>query len=720
VISQKQSRHLLLMAFRSFIIGLILFGASACSSDLAPLEEQSKIIAEGKKSITQLLSEYQSMIDKNPRSPLPYVLAASVYLREDSRPLYEKALAISPEYSLAQLGLARFFRRYEDNEKAFEYYQKAFRSLKNKDIRREALRVAIAASDFAGAEQVAAEDRDLQREMVNILIDEGSINEAEKRLSMYGFDRDKKPASVYLKGRILYSKGERDNKPELISQGLDMLLDSWRLDPSPIYFYKIISSRRPLVYLLSKAGRRQDLKQVVVRGLEIYPKEFSLYPELWKITFAEAGENYVSARQSVSSEVEALLEKYPPDPALYRAAIEGYKMVDAPEAVEKTQQALLEQFPYSLPAQIVRQALIHQEKDLTKRMELFEKFIQDFPHYPYAYQGYFKTAVELEIPDEDLLKLAEAFLVKDRGDHSLQAVVEEFLKRKVYLDRVEKWLADSGKNPDLINNAWDVRILNLKAKLLLVQGKEEEAERILNRLTNLEVTGLSNVDKGTTKLFLAEVYEAKRDFPKALDLYAQGYAQSQHYLKEAGEKFQKLYRQMHAGEKGMEEFLSRHEQVYQSEQAVGAVGIERGTRLNEPAPDFSLKATDGRTVRLSSFKGKVVILNFWATWCGPCNLELPHLQEFYDKHKEHKDVALLTISTDENRALVEPFLRRKGYSFPVLYDDGLRTPFKVRGIPTTFIIDPSGRIRVRMVGFNPNEPLVPYLEKLVNEFMNQK
>jgi len=722
VLSKKQSHCLCSLTFWFFIIGLILFWSSACSSSsLAPLEKQAKILKEGKKGITELLSEYQSMIDKNPKNPLPYVLAASVYWREESRHLYEKALAISPKYGLAHLGLARFFMRYDNSEKALEHYREALASIrKNKDIRHEALRAAIAASNLEEAEQMAEEDADLKREIVNILIDEGFIEEAGKRLSLYGFDQDEKPASVYLKGRMIYAKGEKDNKPELISQGLDILLDSWRMDPSPIYFYKLIFPRRPLTQLLSKARRTEDLKKVVIKGLEIYPKEFSLYPELWKITFAETKENYALARQSVSGEIEALLKKYPADPALYSAAIEGYKMVDAPEEVEKIQKALLEKFPYSLQAQIVRQALIYQEKDLTKRMELFAKFIQDFPNYPYAYQGYFKTAVELKISDEDLLKLAEAFLIKDKGDHSLQAVVEEFLKRKTYLDRVEKWLADSGKNPDLINNAWDVRILNLKARLLLFQGKEDEAELILNRLMNLEVAGLSNVDKGATKLYLAEVYEAKGDFGKALDLYAQAYAQSQHYLKEAGEKFQRLYRQKYGSEKGMEAFLSRHEQIYQSEEAVGTIGIERGTRLNEPAPDFELKATNGQTVRLSSFKGRVVILNFWATWCGPCNLELPHLQEFYDKHKERNDVALLTISTDENKALVEPFLRKKGFTFPVLYDDGLRAQFKVRGIPTTFIIDPSGRIRVRMVGFNPNEPLVPYLEKLVNEFRNQR
>ncbi len=137
--------------------------------------------------------------------------------------------------------------------------------------------------------------------------------------------------------------------------------------------------------------------------------------------------------------------------------------------------------------------------------------------------------------------------------------------------------------------------------------------------------------------------------------------------------------------------------------------------MNKPAPEFNLLSLKGDRVLLSSLRGKVVVLNFWATWCGPCIQELPHLQEFYTRNKDKAKIAVLAVTTDENRALVDPFIKKNKYTFNVLFDEGLRGPYEVRGIPTTYIIDSAGNLRVRMVGFNANEKLVPYLEGLVAE-----
>ncbi|MGQ9721232.1 MAG: redoxin domain-containing protein [Candidatus Jordarchaeum sp.] len=685
------------------------------------MEAQSIIVKEGKKSVSELLSEYQSIITKEPANPLGYVLAANIYFREESKALFEKAIKLSPNYAPAHIGLARYFMRYDHKDEAFEEYKIALSlAPKNKSLRKEAILAAVGSSKIKEAETIAGKDSNLRQEIIHALVDEGLIDQAEELMLTYGFNKQEGAAFLYLKGRILLAKGEKAGNQELIDQGTNLYLDSWRKDPAPLYHYKYVFPRRSLIQLLSKARRYSELENVLTKGLEIYPKEFSLYPELWKIAFSESKNNYQSIRNAVLIEVQSLLKNYPPSPSVYDAALQGYRMADAPEEVEKIRNLLLSDFPFSFQAQQIRQSLVIQEKNLEKRMILYEEFIQDFPNWPYAYQGYFRTAVELNVSNESLLKIAEEFLVKDKGDHSLQAVAEAFLDRKSYLDRVEKWIAASGKNPDLIENAWDVRILNLKAKLFLLQGKPNEAEKILLRLMNLEIPGLSNVDKGTTKFYLAEVYEAKKKSLEALGLCAEAYAQSQRYLVKAGDNFRRLYRQIYGTTKGMEQYLESKEKIYQSEEKVGGIGIERGTRIDEPAPDFELRSVEGKMVKLSSFSGKVVVLNFWATWCGPCNLELPHLQKLYEGIKHSNYATILTINTDENRALVEPFLRKNNYSFPVLYDDGYRTRFKVRGIPTTFIIDPSGRIRVRMVGFNPNEPLVPYLEELIEKFRIHK
>lgn len=118
------------------------------------------------------------------------------------------------------------------------------------------------------------------------------------------------------------------------------------------------------------------------------------------------------------------------------------------------------------------------------------------------------------------------------------------------------------------------------------------------------------------------------------------------------------------------------------------------------APDFTLPDLDGNEVSLSDFKGKVIFLHFWATWCPPCRNEMPSVEVLYQKLKD-KDFELLAVSLDrQGSSAVEPFIRDYGLTFPILLDlDGkVARTYKVRGIPSTFIVDKEGLIAERVVG----------------------
>ena len=131
----------------------------------------------------------------------------------------------------------------------------------------------------------------------------------------------------------------------------------------------------------------------------------------------------------------------------------------------------------------------------------------------------------------------------------------------------------------------------------------------------------------------------------------------------------------------------------------GAVSLERlfpgtGTHAGEPAGEFQLTDLGGMPVSLSAVRGKVVLLTFWATWCGVCRGELPHLQNLYNNLKHHDDFAVLTINVDQRSELVLPFVRKNDYQFPVLLDANNRvsSAYEVGGIPANFIIDREGKI----------------------------
>ncbi len=126
--------------------------------------------------------------------------------------------------------------------------------------------------------------------------------------------------------------------------------------------------------------------------------------------------------------------------------------------------------------------------------------------------------------------------------------------------------------------------------------------------------------------------------------------------------------------------------------AVPIPGQSGSFLLNKPAPEFVAKTLDGREVRLSELRGTPVLLNFWASWCGPCRRELPELADLYDKHKG-KDLLVLGVN-DEGKSVARDFQKQTGLNFETLDDSSqkLYRAFRVRSIPTIFLIDKDGRI----------------------------
>lgn len=127
-------------------------------------------------------------------------------------------------------------------------------------------------------------------------------------------------------------------------------------------------------------------------------------------------------------------------------------------------------------------------------------------------------------------------------------------------------------------------------------------------------------------------------------------------------------------------------------------GIQKGNK----APDFKLKTLDNKEVKLSDYKGKKVILNFWATWCPPCKAEIPDLIKFYEDFKD-KDVVILGVDltqSEKSQNAVADFLKSYGITYPVALDtDGTASKmYQVTGIPTSYIIDTQGIIRDIIVG----------------------
>jgi cytochrome c biogenesis protein CcmG/thiol:disulfide interchange protein DsbE len=133
------------------------------------------------------------------------------------------------------------------------------------------------------------------------------------------------------------------------------------------------------------------------------------------------------------------------------------------------------------------------------------------------------------------------------------------------------------------------------------------------------------------------------------------------------------------------------------------------------APNFSLKAANGKTVELKKLQGKVVVVNFWATWCGPCKAEIPGFLEVYQQYKS-KGLEIVGISLDQDGwKPVKPFIERYKSTYPVVVGDGsLAEAYGgIDAIPTTFVIDKKGNIAARHVGFMDKKALEGLMKGLL-------
>lgn len=135
--------------------------------------------------------------------------------------------------------------------------------------------------------------------------------------------------------------------------------------------------------------------------------------------------------------------------------------------------------------------------------------------------------------------------------------------------------------------------------------------------------------------------------------------------------------------------------------------VDDGVKLGGAATDFTLMDVEGKAVRLSDFAGKVVLLDFWATWCVPCEAEMPHLEKLYREHRD-EGLVILGIAMDgpETVAGVAPFVRRNQLTFPVLLDEETRvvgTYNPKRTAPLLVEIDRHGQIARLRQGYNPGD-----------------
>lgn len=277
----------------------------------------------------------------------------------------------------------------------------------------------------------------------------------------------------------------------------------------------------------------------------------------------------------------------------------------------------------------------------------------------------------------------------------------------------ETFIASAAKPKRISAAQWEERKQQGIASIYLVRGRVQ--------------TDLGNDDKARTDLMksfnaarmagaaitLAELAEKNKKTDEAIDYYSQAFVialatNEEVDLKAIRRNLGDLYVVKQKSETGLGDRVLKAYDAYLKDREERAAKLEQ-PNINQGVTNplaFRLTKLDGSRLEMASLRGKVVVINFWATWCGPCLTEMPLFEKVQAKYKDDREVVFLALSTDEDRELVPPHLKQYKFDLPVAYAEHLNDFFSVNSIPTTIILDSKGEIAFRQAGYNPRSDFV--------------
>jgi peroxiredoxin len=512
------------------------------------------------------------------------------------------------------------------------------------------------------------------------------------------------------------------------------------------YLYLVYKDKQPVegayaseAYAISSGmgAALGKIKTDTKEGISLYKKEFDLYPKSEKDY--QSAYYFMIARNpdykaAVTQKIEDL-EKSTDENDLILAAnllkfTKNTKGADSLNAVIKTK------FPDGVLVKNELGMSFAKEKDLAKKDSLFNVYIKKYPESP---------TDKNPIQDNFRSQLAGAYLVKGDMDNyykyeshvkdksnlagAMNNAAYEWAKKGEKLDDAEKLskqsldiLKEKIDNPVATrfysssqvkkNNqyAYDL-YADTYAFILYKENKFAEALKY-----EQPVVDHSKTIDGEVYEHYVQILAGDNQYTKAKEA-AEAAVKAGQGSEGIKEVLKKDYIKEKGNDTGYDQYIASLENAAKNK----AREEMAKTMINQPASAFALKDFDGNLVSLKDLKGKVVIVDFWATWCGPCKASFPGMQLAVNKYKDDPNVKFLFVDTWEEGTDylggVKKFIADNNYSFHVLMDekgdDGRQskvvTAFGVTGIPTKFIIDKDGNIRFKYVGYSGTP------EKLLDE-----
>jgi thiol-disulfide isomerase/thioredoxin len=465
-----------------------------------------------------------------------------------------------------------------------------------------------------------------------------------------------------------------------------------------------------------ESGVRPDPNWIVTLYTHELWQNPDLRPQYWSdLLAARIKQRKPGYGPAVKADIEAYLASRPSPTATELTAAAGLyeSMGDFPKA-----KALRERLKNIEPAgslvQKDRAMAVRTEPDWTRKKTAYQAFRNEFPTSPYLppltvmmTDGYYKqndirglVAFVEGQPDAqiDVLMLNTiAFQMADERRSLPEA--EQLIKRALTVLKTQP-------KPATVTGNWEVekknrhrQLMNTYARVLEQQGKYADAYTAYQDVMNPD--DMDNSDARTNERYFLCALQTNH----ATD--ARPMAEAAVQAGRATPRLKTTLRDWYAKQPGnspakADAYLSDLEADLRAD-----LRDELQQKLiNEPAPAFALTDLLGRTISSSAFKGKVIVLDFWATWCGPCIASFPAMQQAQTKFQNDPNVRFLFVNTREGGPVqrVHDFMNKHPYNFVVPLDgqQKVANAYKVQGIPTKVVIGPDGRVRYRHVGYSGN------------------